>query len=462
MVTRKRRQRLGRIFLFLCAALMVAAGGLAAYVFLDQERFQADEARLQKLREAVLPDSEAAGVKSSDWPQWRGPNRDGLSRETGLLTDWPKEGPKKLWEAKTGVGYSSLAVASGRVYTVLQDEDKEAVVCWNADTGQELWRFRYPCKYENSFGSGPRSTPTVDGDRVYTVGATGIFHCLNAVKGDKLWRHDLLEEFNAETPRWGVSFSPLVEGDLVFTTPGGPNGNSLAAFDKVSGDLAWKKYDDPAAYSSPVTATIGGIRQIIFFTQNGLVSVGPKDGALYWRYPWETNFGCNVSTPIVVGDYVFISSGYDKGCVLLEVTKSAPSPLAPGGRGDGGEGAVFQAKPVYEHNRMRNHFSSSVRFKDAIYGFDDFTLICMDFRTGKTLWEHKGFKKGSLLIADGHLIILSESGEVALAEATPDAYRQKASFQFSHNKCWTVPVLANGRLYVRDEEKIACYEVGTD
>ncbi len=425
---------------------MVVAGGLAVYVFLDQERFQADEARLRKLQEAVLPDSESAGAKLGDWPQWRGPNRDGLSRETGLLTDWPKEGPKKLWEMKTGIGYSSLAVASGRVYTVLQDEDKEAVVCWDADTSQELWRFRYPCKYENSFGSGPRSTPTVDGDRVYAVGATGIFHCLNAVKGDKLWRHELLEEFNAEVPRWGVSFSPLVEGDLVFTTPGRPNGNSLAAFDKLSGDLAWKKYDDPAAYSSPVAATIAGTRQIIFFTQNGLLSVSPKDGALYWRYPWETNFGCNVSTPIVVGDYVFISTGYDKGCVLLEISKSA----------DGS----FQAKPVYEHNRMRNHFSSSVRFKDAIYGFDDFTLICMDFRTGKTLWEHKGFKKGSLLVADAYLIILSESGEVALAEATPEAYRQKASFQFSHNKCWTVPVLANGRLYVRDEEKIACFEVG--
>jgi outer membrane protein assembly factor BamB len=445
MVSAKPRLRRGRVFLWVSAALIVAAGGIAVYVFLDRERFQADEALLRKLQDVVFPDSEVGSAKPGDWPQWRGPNRDGLSLETGLLTDWPKDGPQQLWKQKVGLGYSSLAVAEGRIYTLLQDEDHEAVVCWNADTGEELWRFRYPSKYQESHGSGPRSTPTVDGDRVYTVGATGIFHCLNAVKGEQIWRHDLLEEFSAPVPQYGVSFSPLVEGDLVFTTPGGPNGNSLAAFDKVSGQLVWKKLDDAAAYSSPIAATIVGTRQIIFFTRNGLVSVAPKDGALFWRYPWETKFGCNIATPIIIGDYVFISTGYDKGCALLEITKSADD--------------SFQAKSVYQHNRMRNHFSSSVRYKDALYGFDDFTLICMDFRTGKTLWEHKGFKKGSLLIADGHLIILSESGEVALVEATPDGYHKQSSFQFSRNKCWTVPVLVHGKLYVRDEENIACYEL---
>jgi outer membrane protein assembly factor BamB len=446
MVSRKLRLRNGRVGLLLCAALMVAAGAIIAYLLWNQERFEVDEARLKKLQAVALPDSDGGPAKPGDWPQWRGPNRDGVSGETGLLTSWPEEGPKLIWKQKAGIGYSSLAVAEGRVYTLIQDEDDEVLVCWNAKTGEELWRFHYPSKYEESHGSGPRSTPTVDGDRIYTVGAHGIFHCLDALKGEPIWRHDLLEEFNAPLLQYGVTFSPLVEGDLVLTSPGGANGNSLAAFDKISGKLVWKKLDDPAAYSSPVAATFGGIRQVIFFTQSGLVSISPRDGTLYWRYPWETKFGCNIATPIVVGDYVFISTGYDKGCVLLEITKS-------------GE-ASFEAQPVYEHNQMRNHFSTSVRYKDALYGFDESTLICMDFRTGKTLWEHKGLKKGSLLIADGHLIILGESGEVVLAEATPEAYRQIGSFQFSRNKCWTVPVLAQGRLYLRDEEYIACYQLG--
>jgi outer membrane protein assembly factor BamB len=263
---------------------------------------------------------------------------------------------------------------------------------------------------------------------------------LKAATGEKVWRHDLLDEFKAENLRWGVAFSPLIDGDLIFTNPGGAGGHSLAAFDKRDGKLVWKALDDPAGYSSPVISTAAGVRQVLFFTGKHLVSVSPKDGQLNWQFPWETSYDCNIATPIARGDYVFISSGYDRGCALLGITKAKEGQL--------------QVHPVYQHNRMRNHFSSSVLYKDHLYGFDDATLICMEFRTGQTRWKEKGFQKGSLLVADGHLIILGEKGKLALAAATPEQYREKASFAVSHTKCWVVPVLADGKLYVRDEKAL--------
>ena len=438
-------KRLGRIYLWVSAGLMMVLGGLAAYFFLDREVFQRNAERMRKLEQADLSTSTQEPNLTGRWPQWRGPERDGWSRETGLLTKWPASGPEQLWQAPASVGYSNLAIAGGKAITLLQDDKDEAVVCWNAATGQELWRFKYPARYIDPQGSGPRSTPSIDGDRVYTVGASGMMHCLKLANGDMVWRHDLAEEFHGPMPRWGVSFSPLVEGDLVFANPGGPNGNSIVAFNKTTGDVAWKNLDDPPAYSSPVAATIEGKRQIIFFTQTGLVSVSPQDGSLLWRFPWLTRFDANIATPIVVGNYVFISSGYDKGCALVEISSASDGSL--------------QAHSVYEHNRMRNHFSTCVYYQEHLYGFDDATLVCMNFRTGKITWKKKDFQKASLLIADGKLIVLGESGQLALAEATPADYREISSFQFSRNRCWTAPVLADGRLYVRDEEKIVCFDL---
>lgn len=433
--------------------LLVLVGLLSWRSVVDlvrQLRFVSDTQLLKELAEKPLPTASAAPAAApakeglTEWPQWRGPNRDGVSPETGLLVVWPAEGPKELWRAKTGVGYSCVAVSRGRVYTLVQDGDSEAVVCWEADTGKELWRFKYPCEYVNDFGSGPRSTPTVGGEHVWTVGATGIFHCLKAETGQKEWRHDLLEEFKADNLRWGVSFSPLIEGDLVITNPGGPNGNSIVAFDKRTGKVAWHALDDLAGYSSPMAVTMAGKRQLIVFTGKNLVSVSPQDGKLFWSYPWETSYDCNIATPIAVGDYLFISSGYGKGCALLKVS---------------GKGDTVEVQRVYEHNRMCNHFSSSVYFKEHIYGFNDAVLTCLDFRTGKALWKESGFRKGSLTIADGHLFILGEDGKLALATATPDRYEEKARFRFSGNRCWTVPVVANGKLYVRDEETLVCYDI---
>jgi outer membrane protein assembly factor BamB len=448
------------LYLAVVAGLILVFGALLGYQLLNRDRFKSDPAAMKKLQDEVF--REAPRKAARDWPQWRGPDRDGVSAETGLLTEWPEDGPKERWRAKCGVGFSGVSVAGGRVYTLVQDDDKEAVVCWDADpVGQakELWRFSYPCQYTSDQGSGPRSTPTIDGDFVYTVGATGKLHCLKAntdkKDGELVWEKDLLAEFNAPNLRWGISFSPLVEGDLLITTPGGPDGHSIVAFHKRDGTVAWKALSDQASYSSPIAMTAAGKRQVLYFAAPALISLDPKTGEEYWRFPWETRFECNVATPIVVDNYIFISSGYGKGCALLEVLP--------------GEGGVPQVRSVYETNRMCNHFASSVYYKEHFYGFNEGTLVCMEFRTGTVRWKEPGFKKGSLLIGDGHLIILGEYGKLALAKPTPDGYQEEVAHDFRTSKrCWTVPSLADGKLYVRiplktddgkEEEQVLCLKV---
>lgn len=441
------RKGAGSLALWLSLVLLVIVAALTAYVLFEKDsaKGEIDDARLNELRNASLPETSSS---PGDWPQWRGPRRDGVSTEKGLLAVWPADGPKELWRQTTGKGFSCLAVSRGRVFTIFQDGDSESICSWDAETGKELWRFRYPARYLNGYGNGPRSTPTIDGDLLYAVGGTGIMHCLRAFTdkpaGEQVWRRDLLTEFGAKNLQWGVSFSPLVEGGLVYTNPGGPNGQSLAALDKVTGKTVWTSQDDAAGYSSPLAATIAGERQIVFFTGAGLVAVTPEAGKLLWRYPWETAFGANIATPIIADDYVFISSGYNRGCTVVKIEKSESG---------------FEARRVYENKKMRTHFSTCVRYHDYLYGFDDTNLTCMEFRTGKVLWDQRGFSKGSLLVADGKLIILGERGLAALAEATPASYQEVSRFTFSEDRCWTVPVIANGRMYIRDEEKLVCYEM---
>jgi outer membrane protein assembly factor BamB len=428
--------------------LVLVWGGLLWFRFLYRGQAhdapQVDPELLQELQSASLPATGGPALTPGDWPQWRGPRRDGLSAEK-FLTDWPRTGPKVLWKQPVGAGYSCVAVVGHRLLTMAREGDDEVVLCLDTADGRELWRFRYPCPYTNQQGSGPRATPTVYDDLVYTVGATGILHCLKLASGEKVWRHDLLPEFNSPGMEYGVSFSPLIEGDLVYTNPGGPGGNSLAAFDRRTGKLAWKALDDPGGYSSPIAVTAAGVRQVVFFTGTRLVGVDPADGREYWGFPWETSAHSNIATPIAVGDYLFISSSYGKGCALLKVVRDQ----------EGG----LRVQNVYANRQMRNHFSTCVYHGEHLFGFNDNVLTCLELRTGQARWSARGFGKGSLLIADGHLVILGEDGKLALAEATPEALRKKASFQALDQKCWTVPVLAHGRLYVRAEGQLHCFDV---
>jgi outer membrane protein assembly factor BamB len=430
--------------------------GLTTYRVLSHDPNEVNPEKLAELASAAPRPDVKATQPGSEWPQWRGPNRDGVSTETDVRTDWPDGGPKVLWERKTGEGFSSVVVSNGRAFTMFQDGPDEAVVCWDAETGQERWRFKYPAQYKNDYGNGPRSTPAIAGDQLYAVGGTGIMHCLQAFTdspaGEMVWRKDLLEEFGGELLTWGVAFSPLVEKGLVFVMPGGPGGNALAALEKDTGAVVWKDFDDRPSYSSPVAADLAGTRQIVFLTGERLVGVVPESGRLLWEFPWSAGAGhapTNIATPLVihldVGDYVFVSSGYDKGCALLKIEPA----------GDG-----FRPVKVYANRNLRTTFASCVQGGDYLYGFDDTNLACLELRTGRAKWKERGFDKGSVLRAGGALIILGETGTLAVAEATPNGYREKARFQHSERpSSWTVPVLVGGRLYVRDRDRLVCYDL---
>jgi|GEM_PF-191773 len=419
----------------------------------------ADANRLSSLKSATL-DVEASTEPEGSWAQWRGPRRDAISRETHLHLDWEANTPKVLWNKPIKGGYSSVAIWNGKLYATDRDGKNERVLCFDAETGDELWNYSYPNDYGGlEFGAGPRATPTVHDGKVYTVGATGTMLCLEAEPADGkpklLWRHDLMDEFDTEAPRWGVSCSPLIEGNLVIVMPGGPNG-SVAAFDRLTGKLAWKALGDVGGYSSPIAGNPGGVRQIICFTGEGLAGLDPKDGARLWYYPWVTTFEGNIATPIIAGNYVFISSSYNKGCALLEIVNEA---------------GKLRAEPVYvkANKLMRNHHSTCVLHDGHLYGFDVNTnnnsaiLKCVDLRTAEEKWADRSITKGTLLFADGRLVIQTEDGKLVIVEATPEAFRKKGEFKaFDSSQTWALPALAKGRLYIRDGHTLQCLDLRRD
>lgn len=442
--------------------------GLTGFVFVKnrptfmhvfQSDYLADAERLEQLRSAKLT-SDAAPASPGEWPQWRGVHRDGIATEVGLRTIWPAKGPPVLWRRPIHGGYSSIAVANGRLYTMDRVESQERVICLDASSGKDVWVHTYPVDYRGlDYGSGPRATPTIHDGRVYTVGATGVMLCLEAAPADGqakvLWEHDLLAEFRANRPIWGVASSPLIEGNLVCVQPGGTDG-SVAAFERVSGQPLWKALADPSGYSSPVATTAAGVRQIVCFTGKGLTGLRPTDGGQLWYFPWETMHDCNVATPIVAGDYVFISSDYQAGCALLQLTAD-------------GQGGV-RADPVYirRDKLMRNHFSSCVLHEGYLYGFDVSGTVgmlkCMDLRTdantAQEKWVTRDLRKGCVLYADGHLLVLTEDGKLALVEATPKQFTRKAQVDvLSGDQCWALPALANGRLYLRNDKEVVCLDL---
>jgi outer membrane protein assembly factor BamB len=384
----------------------------------------------------------AAGVAAdTDWPQFRGPNRDGVSKETGLLTDWPEAGPRRIWQVELGKGYSGIAVASGRVYTMFAEGRDELAVALDAATGAEIWRVRVGDKFKEMFGDGPRSTPTVDGERVYVLGARGMLYALATSDGKQIWKHDLGEEFGASTPKWGFATSPLVDQQRLLVNVGGSGGSSIVAFDKGNGKELWRSQEDKAGYSTPIVITIGERRQVVFFTGNNLVAVAPEDGRLLWKQPWKTSYDVNAATPVFVPpDRIFVSSGYDVGGAVYRV-------------------AAGEVVEVWRNREMKNKFSSSVLHDGHLYGFDEKTFKCVDAANGETRWESRGLGHGSLLYADGHLIVLGDKGALSLVEATPEGYRETARYAIFKGKTWTMPTLSGGTLYVRDEKQMVALDV---
>jgi outer membrane protein assembly factor BamB len=378
-----------------------------------------------------------------DWPHWRGPELNGISTEKGWTTTWPKEGPRQLWKSSVGTGFSSVAVAKARVFTLGNMVEKDTVFCFDAESGQELWKHSYPCPLEPIYHEGgPGSTPTVDEDKVYTISKRGQLFCFQAANGKVLWQKDLLEELRIGRPRWGFSGSPLVEGNLLILNVGGAG----TAVDKLTGKVLWRSGTNAAGYSTPVPFTAHGEWAVALFSSKALLGVRVKDGQELWRYPWITKWDLNVADPVLVEDKLFIST-MDRGCALLQLSASLPT-------------------VVWETKSMDNHFSSCVFLNGFFYGVNGNTdrpekdFRCVDLAKGEVKWKHEGLGLGSLMAADGKLIILSERGELVVAAASSEEFKPLARAQVLGGKCWTVPVLANGRIYCRNAQgTLVCLDV---
>jgi outer membrane protein assembly factor BamB len=382
--------------------------------------------------------SGATLASAADWFRWRGPDLNGISQETGWQAQWPVQGPKQLWTASVGTGFSSFSVKGERVYTMGNTAETDAVFCLDANSGKTLWKHSYPCPLDpKNFEGGPGATPTVDGDRVYTFSRKGDLFCLGAADGKVAWSKNLNRELGAEIPTWGFACSALVEGSLVILN----SGSAGAALDKQSGKVVWTSGKSAGGYATAVPLSAGPDRCLAILARQSLVAVRAADGREVWRYPWKTEYDVNVADPIIAGERVFISSGYNHGGALLKLNGTQP-------------------EKVWENKNMRNHFNSCVLWQQYIYGADESELRCLAFDTGEVKWKYPPFGKGSLMLADGKLIGLSEKGELIIAEASPDAFKPISRAPVLTGKCWTTPVLANAHIYCRNARgDVVCLDV---
>ena len=389
----------------------------------------------------------AAVDAAGDWPQWQGPDRTRSSKETGLLKEWPAAGPTVVWTSTgLGTGYGSMAIAGDRVYFQAAVGRNSGVVALNRADGKAVWAKGIGPALGNDQGSGPRGTPTVDGDRLYALTENGDLACLD-LGGNILWQRNVVRDFRGRQTRWLISESPLVDGPHVVVSPGGP-GASMVKLDKMTGATVWTSKDlsDPPGYSSAIVADVDGVRTYMTFTASAGVGVRASDGKLLFRYSNAANRVANIATPIFSNNQVFFTSGYDTGGGLLNLTAQ--------------EGEI-KTKQVYFTREMKNHHGGVVLVDGYLYGFNDSILTCLDFATGKRMWRDRSVGKGSVTYADGHLYIQSENNKVALAEATPAAYREKGRFDIPDkgHMSWAHPVISDGRLYVRNQDTVLAYDI---
>ena len=388
-----------------------------------------------------------AQTTTGDWPQWRGPDRNGVSRETGLLQEWPSGGPAVAWSASgLGAGYGTVAVKGTRVFVQGLRGRQSMLHSLDRGDGKYLWSKNLGSGGGNDRGSGPRSTPTLDGDRVYVLTETGELFCLRE-DGTQLWQRNILREFSGANITWLLSESPLVDGDRLIVTPGGRQAG-LVALDKMTGKTIWaaKELNDDAGYSSVVPVEVQGIRAYTTFTSGAAVGVRASDGKVMWRYPQAANGTANITTPVVHGNQVFYTSGYGTGAGLVSL------------RAQNGE---LVAQETYFTRGMQNHHGGVVLVNGTIYGFNNAILAALDFATGKTLWQNRSVGKGSVAYADGRLYMLSEDNVVGLAEVTPKGYRETGRFQIADQglPSWSHPVVSGGRLYIRNQNILTVYDV---
>ncbi len=391
----------------------------------------------------LAPLAMGAGKDASakDWPQWRGPDGTGISTDGAWSTDWQRSGPPVAWKASVGAGYSSLAVADGRVYTLGNAGNTDTVWCFNAETGEEIWKVSYPCDAVKQY-PGPRATPTVHEGRVYTLSRKGDLLCLTADKGERVWARNAREDAGTKAGGWDLACSPVILGAAVLVDVG-----AVVAYDAKTGKPLWASEEKfQAGYSTPAVFERDGKTYLAAFNAAGLYVIDPaQKGKSVYKHAWKTAYDVNAATPIVHEGKAFISSGYGVGCALIDLSKKSP-------------------EVVYTNKDMKNQFNSSVLYEGHLYGFDGQAgggqLTCMEFATGKVKWRQGGLGTGALMIADGKLILQAEKGKLAIARATPEKFDLLAETEVLSGTCWTTPVLANGRVYCRnDRGDLVCLDV---
>jgi outer membrane protein assembly factor BamB len=395
--------------------------------------------------ESIRESAPAPRAPMAVWPDFRGPARDGRSAEA-ILTDWPSSGLRQLWKQPIGLGYASFVVAGGRAFTIEQRRRQEVVAAYDVDTGRELWTNGWDGEFvETMGGDGPRATPTYHDGRLYALGALGEFRCLDAATGTVVWRRNILADNQASNLEWGMSASPLIVDDKVIVLPGGSGGRSVVAYNKATGDVIWRALDDRQAYVSPMLVTLAGVRQVLIVSATRASGLDPADGTQVWAYSWPTGQGINVAQPVLLGgDRVFLSASYGQGAAVFEVRR---------------DGDRFTTRTVWENSRMKNKFTSSLLHEGHLYGLDESILACVDAATGELKWKGGRYGYGQPIIAGNHLIVLTESGEVVLVKATPDRHEEVARFSAIEGKTWNHPVVANGRLLVRNLREMAAFDV---
>ena len=404
---------------------------------------------------SVRPAAAQLKAAPGDWPGWRGPDRTGLSTETGLLKQWPTDGPKLAWKITgLGEGFSTPSLAAGRIFLVGTKGKDELLIALDAKDGTRLWATAIGA--EDGGHPGPRSTPTVDGDSLYVISSDGKLVCAGVEKGEIHWKKDLHADFGGKTGRWAYAESPLIDGDALICTPGG-SAATLVALKKKSGEVIWKsavaglpagkKEYTQAGYSSVIVAEVAGTRQYIQFLAGGVVGVDAKSGKFLWHYDAPANGTANCSTPIFKDDCVFAASGYGKGGGMAKITAT---------------GQAFTAKEQYFVKELTSHHGGMVLVGDHIYGTSYTSLLCIEFKTGKIAWQDRSVGKGSIAYADGRLYVRSENGPIALVEANPTGYKEIGRFtqpDRSREKAWPYPVIADGKLYLRDWDMLLCYDI---
>ena len=386
----------------------------------------------------------AQPLRGDDWPQWMGPRLDGISTESGWSADWSTQPPEQQWTREIGLGFSSISVHQGRIYTMGHREGQETVWCLQADSGEELWSYSYEAALnDNLYEGGPGATPTVRGDAVYTLSVDGQLHCLDRRRGTVRWRRSLQDDFGVGLHEWGFNSSPLLVDDRLYV-----QGGRIGCYRQTDGALLWKSPPHQAGYGAVRTMTVTGNEYLVSLDCDGLRITSPEDGATLAVHEWESPFATNSTTPIISGNRIFLSTGYNVGAALLEF-----------------DGHALTQK--YTTRRLRNHFNNSILYNGMLYGMDGnsnlgrvVTLTCLDFATGDVRWKQRGLGCGSLMIADGRLLILSERGDLVVADATPEGYTERSRATILSGRCWTVPVLSNGRVFARNASgKLVCVKL---